>query len=168
MSEKIEKQKKLTNIKAIIFDMQDTLYSNGRLYPDTILFLSKLKKQGYFLAVLSNAPSTVIKDKLDLFKLSDFFDCIVSADEYSTKKPDPMLIGVTIVLLSDACGVKLDKSECIFIGDKPSADIRCAKLGGILSIRILRGLYATKIPDDEYEIPDFEFKNFKDAELLFY
>ena len=168
MSEKIKLSETLKHKRAVIFDLQDTLYSNGRLFPDTIRFLEKLKKQGFILAVLSNAPKDYVVELLDSFKIYKYFDCVVSAIDYDTKKPDPTLIGVMVALLNDVCGFKLIKQNCVFIGDKPSTDIRCAKLGGVQSIRILRGFYATKIPDDGYEIADFEFKNFKDAEKLFF
>ncbi|MCK4550983.1 MAG: HAD hydrolase-like protein, partial [Candidatus Aenigmarchaeota archaeon] len=51
--------------------------------------------------------------------------------------------------------------------DKPSKDIRCAKLFGIKAVRVLRGLHATEIPEDKYETADFEVKNFKEAKKLF-
>ena len=168
MSEESLNQKKLNGIKAVIFDLQDTLYSNGRLFPDTIRFLEKLKKQGFILAVLSNAPKDYVVELLESFKISKYFDCVVSAIDYDTKKPDPMLMGVMVAHLSDVCGESLTKQNCVFIGDRLATDIRCAKLGGVQSIRILRGFYAHKIPDDEYELADFEFKNFKDAEMLFF
>ena len=168
MSEKIKLLETLRHKRVVIFDLQDTLYSNGRLFPDTIRFLEKLKKQGFILAVLSNAPKDYMDELLESFKISKYFDCVVSAIDYDTKKPDPMLMGVMVAQLSDVCGINLDKQDCVFIGDRPSRDIRCAKLGGVQSIRILRGFYACKIPDDEYELADFEFKNFKDAENLFF
>ena len=168
MSEKNKLSETLKHKRAVIFDLQDTLYSNGRLFPDTIRFLDKLKNKGFILAVLSNAPKDYLDELLESFKISKYFDCVVSAIDYDTKKPDPMLMGVMVAHLSDVCGVTLEKQDCVFIGDRPSRDIRCAKLGGVQSIRILRGFYATKIPYDEYEIADFEFKNFKDSEMLFF
>ncbi|NOR85349.1 HAD hydrolase-like protein [archaeon] len=168
MSEKSKISVTLKHKRAVIFDVQETLYSNGRLFSDTISFLEKLKKQGFLLAVLSNASKDYLDELLDGFKISKYFDCVLSARDYDTKKPDPMLIGVLVALLNDVSGDMLNKDDCVFIGDKPSTDIRCAKLSGIQSIRILRGVYANKIPDDEYEIADFEFKNFRDAETLFF
>lgn len=168
MNDKIKLSETLKHKRVVIFDLQDTLYSNNRLFPDTITFLEKLKKQGFILAVLSNAPKDYLNELLESFKISQFFDCVVSAIDYDTKKPDPMLMGVMVAQLNDVCDVNLVKQNCVFIGDRPSTDIRCAKLGGVQSIRILRGFYANKIPDDEFEIADYEFKNFKDAEKLFF
>ena len=159
--------KDLKSVKAVIFDMQETLYTNSRLYPDTEQFLEYLMKKGIALAVLSNAEKTVVENILAEFKLTKFFDSIICAPEYGTSKPDPMLVGITLAVLGDAVGRKIKKSQTLFIGDKPSKDIRCAKLFGIKAVRVLRGLHATEIPEDKYETADFEVKNFKEAKKLF-
>ncbi|MCK5474760.1 MAG: HAD family hydrolase [Candidatus Aenigmarchaeota archaeon] len=158
--------KSLKSVKAVIFDMQETLYTNSRLYPDTEQFLKNLMEKGIALAVLSNAPKTVVENILAEFKLTKFFDSIICAPDYDTTKPDPMLIGITLAVLGDAVGKKIGKNQILFIGDRPSKDIRCAKQGGIKAVRVLRGLYTTEIPEDKYETADFEVKDFKEVQKL--
>ncbi len=144
--------------KVVIFDLTDTLYSRLKLYDDVVPILKELKANKWIVVALSNLDRQSIDEILENFGIKDYFDVIVSAKDYDTLKPDPRLINIVLTLVEDLTGQKVDKKNVWMIGDRPDTDIKCGKLAGINTIRVLRGAYAHKQPEDAYEEADYTIK----------
>lgn len=101
-------------IKAILFDLDDTLYDialekfdlykkdlvlklieiyrkhSARLfpYPDALATLSKLKKR-YKLGLITDGNVTVQQRKIEALNIWDFFDVVILSDRYGGHKQKP-------------------------------------------------------------------------------
>lgn len=144
--------------KVAIFDLSNTLYSRLNLYDDVLPILKDLKANKWVVVALSNLDRQGMNDVLEGFNIKDYFDIVVSAKDYDTLKPDPRLINITLTLVEDLTGEKIDKKDVWMIGDRPDTDVKCGKLAGINTVRVLRGAYAYKHPEDAYEEADHTIK----------
>ena len=84
--------------------------------------LHQLSAAGIRLGIVSNNDSSV-RESLQLFGLTHFFDCIILSEEVGIYKPDPAIIH----LACRKCGVSCQ--ETLYVGDHPF-DISCAHLAG--------------------------------------
>lgn len=85
--------------------------------------LSRLKKQGYIIAVCSNSKKKTIELMMDRAELSKYLDLIVSNEDVKKAKPDPEMYITAINKL----GLKAD--ECLIVEDNPNG-IQAAKASG--------------------------------------
>ena len=85
--------------------------------------LSRLKKQGYIIAVCSNSIKKTIELMMDRAELSKYLDLIVSNEDVKKAKPDPEMYITAINKL----GLKAD--ECLIVEDNPNG-IQAAKASG--------------------------------------
>ncbi len=144
--------------KVVIFDLTDTLYSRLKLYDDVVPILKDLKANKWVIVALSNLDRQSIEEILENFDIKGYFDVIVSAKDYDTLKPDPKLVNIALTFVEDLIGQKVNKKNVWMVGDRPDTDIKCGKLAGINTIRVLRGAYAHKQPEDAYEEADYTIK----------
>lgn len=84
--------------------------------------VAKLSKK-YRLALISNAPSKLIRSILAEHNLAQFFDTIVVSSEVGMVKPDPSIFRLTLDKLH------VGASESIFIDDNPRHIEGAAKVG---------------------------------------
>ncbi|WP_159991191.1 phosphoglycolate phosphatase [Pelistega ratti] len=85
--------------------------TQSQLYPYVVEGLHTLQKAGLLLAVVTNKPEEFTHPLLDKMGITHFFDCIVSGDTCSRKKPfpDPLFY---------ACKkLNISPQEALFIGD---------------------------------------------------
>lgn len=82
-----------------------------RLFPEMKILLEKLKDSGFKLAVASGSSLPVIREILDLAKISKYFDCLTSAEEVPKGKPDPA------VFLKTAQRLDVNPQECVVLED---------------------------------------------------
>jgi phosphoglycolate phosphatase/pyrophosphatase PpaX len=87
---------------------------------------------------------------LNPFKLSEFFEVRITADDVRNSKPDPE--GINLALTR----IKADPRESMYVGDSP-ADVIAGRRAGVLTGAALwspenRG-------DPTMEHPDFEFRS---------
>lgn len=87
-------------------------------------FIKKLKKQNFKLAVASSAYHKRIDTLLEVCKMKDLFDVIVSGDHVHHSKPDPEIYLKTAELL------KRDPKNCIVFEDATNGII-AAKAAGM-------------------------------------
>ncbi len=107
----------------------DTYYhqrcgTNSRLYPHVREALAHLRAQGVKLAVVTNKEGRYTRTVLAAHGLDVAFDCVISGDTFSTKKPDPA--GAHACLQQLGCAI----SRSLFVGDS-SIDAATARHAGL-------------------------------------
>lgn len=113
------------------------------LYEGEKEVLSKLKKVGYRLAVLTSKRRRPTMDNLSYFDILKDFDDILALEDYPRPKPDP--VGIDILL--EKTGMKRERA--FIIGDSAS-DILCGKNAHVHTGLVTFGLKKTQdIPAEE-------------------
>ena len=92
-----------------------------RVYDNVHETLTKLKKAGKKLYVLSNAQSCYTKQELSKLGLRKYFSGIIYSSDYKCAKPDAALFNALVDKY------KLDKKQCIYIGNDPVTDVDGAR-----------------------------------------
>ena len=90
--------------------------------------LKELKKEGYLLAVLSDAPRIQAWLRLCSMRIGDMFDAVITYDDTRKRKPNKM----PFVLAMKRLGAKPE--DCIMIGDSVKRDILTAKRLGMTTV----------------------------------
>lgn len=114
---------KQSGIKAMLFDLDSTLMASksGKYSSEILDWLAEVRKD-FFIAVVSNNNNQAYIEKVRA--ISDFplvFDAC---------KPK------TDVVSKFLAEHKLDKSECVLVGDRPLTDILCGKNLGCKTILV--------------------------------
>lgn len=119
------KQFKIRN-KSLVTDIADTFLSLRRewvqLFPGVKEVLPQLKKH-YQLAILSNGPSELQRNKLRWLSLYDLFDWIVISGEVGYHKPDLRIFQYALR------ATRVKPEESVMIGDTVEADLAAKELG---------------------------------------
>jgi putative hydrolase of the HAD superfamily len=118
---------------------------SSKPYRDTSSALRYLKNNGLLLGLLSDTDCLKGMKRWRISKLPfrDLFDAIVIAGEDTVKmKPSPEPYG----LMASKLGVSA--SECLFVGDKPFADIKGAKLAGMKAVLVRRRDWGVDVKAD--------------------
>ncbi len=87
--------------------------------------LVKLKDKGYKLGILSNAWTRLTFLHLDELGIRDLFDSIILSCDCGVRKPSKEIFDISIKQL------KVNKEDCVFVGDDHEDDIFGAKNYGI-------------------------------------
>ncbi|MAC88830.1 MULTISPECIES: HAD family hydrolase [Maricaulis] len=85
--------------------------------------LSRLKQEGYKLAVCSNSVRNSVESMMQLSDLDQFLDLMTSNEDVSKPKPDPEMYTKTIQHF------QLDPTECLILEDNENG-IRAARASG--------------------------------------
>ncbi|MFA7278712.1 MAG: HAD-IA family hydrolase [Sterolibacterium sp.] len=107
------------------------LLEHGKVFAGTAEILTRLKRQGITLAIVSGAYSAV----LDLLRASDLlemFDAIILGGDVAKPKPDPEGIRKCLQQLGVAPGAAL------YVGDTP-IDVQTSRAAGVYSVGVLSG-----------------------------
>jgi phosphoglycolate phosphatase len=98
--------------------------TRSHLYPQVRKTLEALRALGTKLAVVTNKEGRYTQIVMDVQKLTDLFDVIISGDTFASKKPDP--VGVA------HCLQKFDvvPQRALFVGDS-SIDVATARAAGV-------------------------------------
>jgi len=97
-------------------------------YPNVIPTLIELRKQGYQIAIVSDAPIMEAWMRLAALKLDDFFEVIVTKADARKQKTSPAPFKVALRKLN------IQPNEAIMIGDRISRDINTAKKLGLHTV----------------------------------
>lgn len=73
--------------------------------------LSRLKREGYLLAVASNSIRTTVNSMMQLAKLAEYLEFTLSNEDVSVAKPDPEIYEMAINRLG------LEAQECLIVED---------------------------------------------------
>jgi pyrophosphatase PpaX len=149
------------------YDCYRTQVSTRELvFPGITDLLRKIKVSGHRLALFTGVEKNMMEYTLSPFKLSEFFEVKITADDIQKSKPDPE--GINLALSR----IKASPKESIYVGDSP-ADIVAGKRAGVLTGAALwspedRGDPTTEHPDFEFrsvqQLSDFLFPNKKAGE----
>ena len=99
-----------------------------KLYPHALQALTKLRKAGYRLWLLSNAQRVFTAYELRLLGLGDQLDGIYISSDYQCRKPD---LRFYQALIDER---KLDVSKTLMIGNDRHTDIAGAKAAGMATL----------------------------------
>ena len=113
-------------IKELVEDVDERLKS-VELYDNTIVLLEKLKTNNTKLAVVTTSKKISIFLALEKYKMHDYFDVVLTAEDVAKHKPDPEVVYKAMELL-DA-----KKEETLIIGDGPK-DVAAGKAAGITTV----------------------------------
>jgi pyrophosphatase PpaX len=140
--------------------------TRGLVFPGITDLLRKIKVSGYRLALFTGVEKNMMEYTLSPFKLSEFFEVKITADDIQKSKPDPE--GINLALTQ----IKASPKESIYVGDSPT-DIIAGKRAGVLTGAALwspenRGDPTTEHPDFEFrsvqQLSDYLFPNKKAGE----
>jgi pyrophosphatase PpaX len=98
-------------------------------FPGMLKLLSRLKQEGYTLAIVSNNSQQSLDLGLKHLGIADYFDQVITRDDVQTVKPSPE--GLNHVLRT--FGIRAENA--IFIGDTGN-DIEAAANAGIQSVMV--------------------------------
>lgn len=117
-------------IKDIAYEFRKATRSHLRLYGNVITLLELLKKNNKKIYLLSNAQSLYTLPEIQELDIEKYFDDIFISSDIGYKKPD------IIFIQSFIKKHKLNKEDCIFIGNDLHDDITSANITGIDSYYI--------------------------------
>ncbi|TNF08950.1 MAG: HAD family hydrolase [Bacillota bacterium] len=122
-----------------------------KLYPQTLSFLMRLKKEGYLLGLVTSEMKNIAYEELKLMGIDRLFDAIITFDD--VKKPKPHAEGLLKIMKQ----LHVNPDEVLWIGDQKS-DGLAGKSASIHS-----GLIARKKKKREIESSfDFIFSSYQD------
>ena len=121
-------------IKKVTYKFREISRSYIKLYKGVKTLLKTLKKQGYYLYILSNAQSLFTKEEIKLLNIEKFFDGIMLSSDYKIKKPNTLFFNIAIEKYS------LNIEETIMIGNDYICDILPEKEVGLKKIYIQSNL----------------------------
>ncbi len=96
-------------------------------YPGVVSTLKKLKKRGYKIGIVTDAPRLKAFIRLDLIGITDLFDVIVTAEDVGRRKPSSLPFKAALKELG------VSPSEAMHVGDWPERDVLGAKRMGMVS-----------------------------------
>jgi putative hydrolase of the HAD superfamily len=101
------------------------------LYPDVDPTLTRLKKDGYVMGLVSNAPADTGR-VVEALGLSKYLDSVVISGAVGYSKPNPEIFRIALKEVDAAPG------EAVHVGDLYEADIVGARNAGIAGLLIDR------------------------------
>lgn len=131
----------------------------NKLYPDVERVLLELKNRGYILAVASSKPENYVRQILDYFNLTQYFDEICGSDMNGSRTNKTEVIEETLSRLN----MKKRRDEVVMVGDREH-DVNGAKKAGVACVAVSYGYGskkelteagALKIIDSANELLDF-------------
>jgi len=116
-----------------------------QLFPDSIPVLEEIKKNGYPMAVVSDAQKVFCLEEGETLGIRQYFNCILLSTYFGFRKPDPRLFSIACTLLD------ISPADAVYLGNDPDTDVKGAKEVGMQAILLDRNL---KIRNPEPK-PDF-------------
>ena len=143
------------NHAGVITKMYVKDYPTVKTPVDGAVPLVKKLSKNMTVGVVSNGLPDVQYTKLETLGLRDLFSCIVLSEEFGVRKPDARIFHHAVSLL------KMQPSECLYIGDSYPIDIIGAKNAGLQACWLNReGLK----PQDTSVQADFIISKLQDFE----
>ena len=132
----IFKIKDLNLIEKLCKIFMNPIFSKGKKYDDVDSVFKLIREKDMKIAIISNtpwgSPSYLWREELERYKLTSLIDEVVFCRDVGWRKPDPRIFLYTLSKL------KINASECLFVGDDPRWDIIGPNQVGIKSILIDR------------------------------
>lgn len=115
-------------LKVIIFDFVGVLFDENAIHEDTIVLIKKFSSK-YKLGIGSSASSDLIHKILKIYKIDNYFECVVGSEDCSYSKPNPEVYSKALGKLN------VQPNEAIVIDDS-EVGIIAAKKAGIYAIKL--------------------------------
>lgn len=125
----------ITNKNYILFDLDGT-WAEGFREEQAPALLSDLKDYGYHLAVVSSKPECFVKDILNRFNITKYFEVIVGAEPDGEPVEKSEVIHEALNQLFHYG--KIRKEQVVIIGDR-KVDIEGARKIGVTNIAVASG-----------------------------
>jgi phosphoglycolate phosphatase/pyrophosphatase PpaX len=122
----------------------------GLVFPGITELLRKIRDSGRPLALFTGVEKKMMEYTLNPFKLAEFFEVRITADDIQKSKPDPE--GILLALSR----IKADAKESMYVGDSP-ADMAAGRQAGVLTGAALWSPENRGDPTTEH--PDYEFRS---------
>ena len=113
-----------------------------RPYPDVQNFLEHAVAIGVSLAVVTNGPSDLQRDKLNVLGVGKLVKAVVISGEHGVAKPDPAIFQLAL----DGLGV--DPKDAWCVGDSLATDVAGAHGAGITAVWLNRPEHEVASSDD--------------------
>ncbi len=120
LTKKLEDVELSEEYKAMVYSILSEV--NFSLYGDSQDVVSRLKKEGYKLAIVSDMYNP-LRMRKQLSKFVNYFDVISLSSEVGFRKPDPRIFSNTLTKLNGLNGNNISFKEVMFIGDNYEKDI---------------------------------------------
>ncbi len=120
--------------------------SRQSLFDDAIETLEWLRDRGFRLALITNGPAAMQRDKLARFPLEPYFDTVVIEGVFGAGKPDPRVFHHALAVTG------AEPHEAWHVGDNLYADIGGAQKVGVHGVWIHRD--RLELRDDHPTRPD--------------
>jgi putative hydrolase of the HAD superfamily len=109
----------------------------------------ELYRRGYILGIISNViTSQEIPEWLEAEGLTPYFSAVVLSSTFGRRKPDPS------IYLEAACRAGVAPSQCAYVGDNYSRDVRGTRAAGFGKAIILPDPLEEEQPDSPEFTPD--------------
>ena len=110
---------------------QDRFAKEVSLFPGVKEMLARLEKEGYKLGLTTSRIKETTLRALDLLGIKQYFGCIITADDCTEHKPDPMPALMTLEGLGESGNV----DRAVMIGDTIN-DMGCARNAGVRYVMV--------------------------------
>ena len=99
--------------------------------------LKACKETGIHTAIVSNKLDAAVQDLYRKF-FDQWVDLAIGETASMKRKPAPDMVEEAIKRLSDKCGMKINKDNCVYVGDS-EVDLQTAKNAGIRCVAVSWG-----------------------------
>ena len=129
-----------------------------KLYDGVIELLSRLKKAGKKVYLLSNAQRIFTEYELHVLNIAQYFDDIFISSDYGTKKPDKRFFNMLIEKHS------IKPNESIMIGNDMRSDIEGAQNVGMNTMYIHSNISPELVgkPEADFVLAEMDMKRIMD------
>lgn len=117
---------------SILRKYDEIAFSKTNINPNSQHVLSRLRKSGYMLGIVTNSNRGIVSRVLENYGLSDVFDVIVTRDDVKDMKPSKS--GMVLALSR----LRVRPEEAVFVGDS-FVDILAARQTGLRVIAVRGG-----------------------------
>jgi putative hydrolase of the HAD superfamily len=125
-------------------------------YPGVVFTLTELRKRGFKLCVISDAPAFQVWTRLVGMNLHHHFDKVISFEESKVRKPHELPFKLALEELN------LKPGEVLMVGDDPRRDIAGAKKLGIVTVLAKYGQVFQTDRTKPEQIPDYEINDIRE------
>ena len=103
-----------------------------QLFDDSLPVLEEMKKNGYPLAVVSDAQKVFCMQEGEMLGITPFFSHIIMSTHLGFRKPDPRIFTIACTLLA------IPPAEVVYVGNDIETDIKGAQGIGMKAILLDR------------------------------
>ncbi len=121
-------------VRSRFFELLDLRMDRTGPSEGLVKMLGELEQQGFRLGIVTFVRKTRITRRLDVWKLKEYFESIVTPDDVSDFKPSPRPFARAMDQL------QVQPSECFVIGDEP-VDMIGGKQAGATTIGLPQGFF---------------------------